>query len=793
MEKQNQQHVKLHIKGIVQGVGFRPFLHRLASRYSLHGWIQNTLQGVEGELEGSAEDINCFLTELQTSPPPLSRLEEIDVTQEGLFVGYPDFSIRESRIDGGFTLLSPDICTCPECEKELYTPSDRRYRYPFINCTNCGPRYTIIDDIPYDRIRTSMQTFSMCADCENEYTTIQNRRYHAQPDCCPACGPHVFYMDSTYRRLSSDPFQAAQEALREGKILAVKGLGGFHLACDARNEDAVQCLRQRKHRASKPLALMCRSVETAREFCILNTAEEKLLTDIQRPILLLRKKQPALMEKISSTSRLGIMLPYTPLHILLLDGMYGGPDSLVMTSANLPGCPVMLDNEEALCGLSGIADGYLLHNRPIRNRCDDSLIIEWKGNPYFFRRSRGFTPQPVLFDTARSFSHSENMPAADLSLPDADGIFALGAEQKASFALGKEKYVFCSPHIGDLKNAETLSHYRETFHTFRRLFRLKPALLVCDLHPDYLSTQEAFRLSAEEQLPLLQVQHHWAHMASCMADNHLHAPCFGIIWDGMGLGDDESIWGAEFLEGDFTAFQRTGTIRPVPLPGGDRATQEIARIALGLLLDAGIQDTSYVPLPLAKITALSRLIESGLCQRATSMGRLFDGIGSLLLQKDQADYEGEAAVLTEALSPYESPAAYLASKHMHTTLLSDLCYPLEFYNKNGLRIFDTRPLIRALYKDLEEKTDKGLIAFRFMYTLCQMALEQCCVLNPKKLPVVLSGGVFQNHFLLCTVTELLEQNGFTVYTHRHVSPNDEGICLGQLAIAAGKKEEILCV
>lgn len=799
--------VHIYIEGIVQGVGFRPFLHRLAEQHHILGWVRNTSSGLEGCLEGTPASLDRFARELQTSPPPMAMIEDVEMIPEPCPDGkleedpdrhpegasnsqfkvdpnehsgrFSEFTIRESQIDPGSTLISPDIAICPECARELASPSDRRYRYPFINCTNCGPRYTIIESLPYDRDRTVMSEFEMCSDCRKEYHDIRDRRYHAQPDCCPVCGPQVFFVPDpaaeNHRGTAHDhndlcgenAFRLSQELLKNGGILAVKGIGGIHLACNAEDPAAVKRLRERKHRAEKPLAVMCRSLETVRRICRLSASEEALLTSPAHPIVLLSKKERKSFPELSFSARLGIMLPYTPLHMLLLDGTYGGPDAVVMTSGNIPGCPVITENEEALRALAPTADGFLLHDRRIRNRCDDSLVAEWKGHAYFYRRSRGYVPRPVTLKGERS--------------RDTDGIFAFGAEQKASFALGKGSRVFLSPYIGDLKNAETLAHYRGALETYRRLFRLKPSLYVCDLHPDYLSSLEASDASRKDALPLLKVQHHWAHMASCMADNRLDCPCFGIVWDGTGLGTDGTIWGGEFLEGNLNGFSRKGSIRPVLLPGGDKAVREIGRIALSLVLDAaGSTRTARVPLSEEKCRSLEILLSAGTAPSASSIGRLFDGVCALILGRAEADHEGEGASLVEALSPEETSDTLTVSPE-------ELSYPVRFYIRDGLRIFDTRPVVTGILDDLEQGTDAGQIALRFMSTLCCMALDQCLALNPERKPVVLSGGVFQNRFLLSGITGLLEKNGFDVYTHRQVSTNDEGISLGQLAIAQKRR------
>lgn len=796
--------LRIEIEGIVQGVGFRPFLHRLAEKHLITGWARNTSSGLEGILQGRETDLKNFLKDLQNSPPPMARLDAVRTyCSADRDVYFDRFTIRDSHIHSGATLVSPDIAMCPECETELNSSADRRYRYPFINCTNCGPRYTIIESLPYDRERTVMNEFSMCPECSAEYLDIHNRRYHAQPDCCPACGPQVFYcktgcsLSDPALPAGEDAFLRAQELLADGGILTVKGIGGIHLACDALNPEAVKRLRDRKHRPEKPLALMCRSLEAVRRICRITPEEEKLLTGMERPIVLLEKKavseQPAhvqnrirqALDLLSFSQRLGVMLPYSPLHALLLDTVFGGPDILVMTSGNISGCPVLTENEEAVSALGNVADGFLLHNRRIANRCDDSLIMEWHGMPYFFRRSRGYVPSPL--ESALIGQH-------------ADGIFAMGAEQKSSFALGRGSHIFLSPYIGDMKNAETFTHYTEALHTYKSLFRITPSLYVCDLHPDYLSTREALRRASEEDIPLLQVQHHWAHMASCMTDNELAGPCFGIIWDGTGLGTDGTIWGGEFLIGNSTDFRRVGSIRPISLPGGDRAVYEIGRTALALVHDAftlpeSPQKTAFdfqaapvleaVPLDPGKRSILLQLLAasqdpacpahtSSAVPCASSIGRLFDGACALIINRGTVSYDGEGAALLEALCPVEVSS-------------TDEGYETDFYEQDKLRIFDTRPMIRSLLKDIRNGITADITSLRFMNTLIHMAVEQCLSLNPDRLPVVLSGGVFQNRFLLHGITGELESLGYQVYTHHRVSTNDEGICLGQLAVACAKR------
>ena len=613
------QTIELKIKGIVQGVGFRPFMHRLVRKHSLKGTIRNTSSGVTAELEGGEEELRCFLEKLHLEAPPLAVIENIS-WREVEHRGFEDFTIIGSeRQAERNTLISPDIAICPDCLRELLDPSDRRYRYPFINCTNCGPRLTIIEDVPYDRAKTSMKHFPMCPDCSREYHDIENRRYHAQPDCCPVCGPKLKWLDAAGDPVPGDAVELAKQALKEGKIIAVKGLGGFHLACRA-DDPAIACeLRRRKQRDEKPFAVMCRNVDAVRRFCSVTDDEARILNGARKPIVLL-KKRPDMRSKLDHLSEngfLGVMLPYTPLHVLLFENSF---DMLVMTSANLSDTPIIKDNETAVGELYGIAEGFLMHDRVIQTRCDDSLCWVLNGKEYFARRSRGYVPQPV-------------------TIPPLPGqILACGAEQKASFCLGKGEHAFLSQHIGDLKNLETLEHYEKQIRYFERLFDVHPEVIACDLHPDYLSTAYASDRAERESIKLIQVQHHHAHMASCMADNGLEGPCIGLIWDGTGLGTDNNIWGAECLIGDYSCFSRFGSIRPIPLIGGDRAVKEPYRVAFSLLSESGC-DTSEI----SGADMLSKQKEAGLnCPLSSGMGRLFDGISAILGICKTCSYEGRS-------------------------------------------------------------------------------------------------------------------------------------------------------
>ena len=740
----------LKIRGIVQGVGFRPFVHKLVRRCGLSGYIKNTSSGVALELEGERPALERFVALLPEQAPVLAVIESMEASYSPELRGYEGFEIRQSqREEFRNTLISPDIGICEDCLRELRDPRDRRYRYPFINCTNCGPRFTIIKDIPYDRAKTSMAGFPMCPDCDREYHDIDNRRYHAQPDCCASCGPRAFYLDEAGNELPGDGIELAREALKAGKIIAIKGLGGMHLACRCDDEALVRELRRRKQRDEKPFALMCRDVDCVRRVCRLSEAEEKVLTSFRRPIVLLEKRQPGL-DYLSENGDLGVMLPYTPLHHLLFGDDL---DMLVMTSANLSDTPILFKNAEALDKLRGIADGFLLHDREIQTRCDDSLCWVLEGKEYPARRSRGYVPFPLRMEgTLQS-------------------VLACGAEQKASFCLSKGSYVFPSQHIGDLKNMETLENYTQQIAHFKHLFDIEPTLVTCDLHPDYMSTEYAQSLG----LPLVQVQHHHAHLAACMADNGLEGEVIGLVWDGIGYGTDGTAWGGECLTGGYEAFQRFGHILPMALPGGDRATKEIDRLAFSLLYAAGC-DTSFIP---AAETYRAMLAAGLNCPLSSGMGRLFDGVAAILGIRTRCSYEGQGAILLEAAAKEKEEGVYPVS-------LSGR--PL---------VFDWREMVHAIVQDRQRGTETGVIAARFMNTLVEMAVKMAVAAREETglNRVCLSGGSFQNMYIMHRLPDRLRAIGFKVYHHSRVSTNDEGIALGQLMIANAKwkgKENVSC-
>lgn len=737
------ERVLIHIHGIVQGVGFRPFIHKQVRAYRLAGTIKNTSSGVELELEGERAELERFIADLPRKAPKLAVIERVETEFSAELKHFTDFEILQSKTEAQRnTLISPDIGICDDCLRELRDPADRRYRYPFINCTNCGPRFTIIKDVPYDRAKTSMSAFPMCPDCDREYHDIENRRYHAQPDCCPDCGPHVFYLDAEGNPVPGDAIELARAALKAGKIVAIKGLGGIHLACRCDEPGIAQTLRRRKQRDEKPFAVMCRDVDCVRKICAVSAEEEALLTSFRRPIVLLQKRGRGALEHLSENNYVGVMLPYTPLHVLLFGDDI---DMLVMTSANLSDTPIVYRNDEAAERLRGIADGFLLHDREIQTRCDDSLCYCLDGEAYFARRSRGYVPFPVSVHE------------------DAGMCLACGAEQKASFCLSKGSYVFPSQHIGDLKNIETLENYERQIRHFEKLFDIRPTAIACDLHPDYLSTAYAAERSGEEGIPLVRVQHHHAHMAACMADNALSGEVIGLVWDGTGYGTDGTTWGGECLVGGYDGFSRVGSIRPIPLVGGDLVTKEPLRVAWALRRDAGL------PTEEENGALYETMLQSGLnCPLSSGMGRLFDGVSAMIGVKTRCSYEGQGAILLEAAATDD-----------------DGLYPIAWEEENGLLRFDWRESIRAVRSDLDRGTDRGVIAARFMNALVDMGVRQCIRAREQSglERVVLSGGSFQNMYMMHRLPEALRRAGFTVYHHRRVSTNDEGISLGQLLVA----------
>jgi hydrogenase maturation protein HypF len=784
MSKVTRQSIKsasISVRGVVQGVGFRPFVYGLAVKHNLKGWVYNTSEDVRIEVEGEAEDVGQFERELETKAPPLAHIEAITIKHHPPR-GHKNFEIRHSQAqEGKYQLISPDVATCQACLGELLNPEDRRYGYPFTNCTNCGPRFTIIEDMPYDRPQTTMRYFQMCPQCQAEYDNPLDRRFHAQPNACPKCGPQVELVDNkgnlvTPIESGSNPIAAASQLLKEGKIVAIKGLGGFLLACDATNNIAVKTLRQRKKRSSKPFAVMVTTVDEAKRHCYVSSEEENLLTSPQSPIVLLMWKEgSSVSREVAPNLRfLGIMLPYTPLHHILLRDI-GRP--LVMTSGNLSEEPIARDNDEALRRLSGIADYFLIHNRDIYSRYDDSVAIVERGTSQLIRRARSYAPYPIRL----SF--------------EAKQVLGCGAEEKNTFCLTKDNYAFLSQHIGDMENMETLEHFNSTISVYKRLFHIEPEIIAHDLHPDYLATKYAQELG-ESGMKLIPVQHHHAHIASCMADNGLESPVIGVAFDGTGMGADGNIWGGEFLVADYRNFRRVGHLEYMPLPGGAAAIKRPYRTAIGYILTLLGENALNHDLPVMKeaddieIEIIKRQIERKINLPLTSsIGRLFDAISALLGIRGEIDYEGQAAVELEmaALASYGKEPSSVIARSVSDEAISanNESYPFHIIEDAEIRIVHLKDLLSAVIEDLHQGIPKGRISVKFHNTVARMINEMCHLIADETgiTQVALSGGVFQNRLLLMKAVTLLESSGFQVFTHRQVPCNDGGISLGQVVIA----------
>jgi len=754
------------VSGIVQGVGFRPFIYDLATRLGLRGFVKNQSGGVVIEVEGEADCLDRFVAELVSRPPPLARLDEVRWSPRDRR-GEVQFRIEPSDDDSCSPIfISADVATCDDCLRELFDPGDRRYRYPFLNCTNCGPRLTIVREAPYDRERTTMAQFAMCPACRAEYENPRDRRFHAQPTACPSCGPRLRALGVLDQLLEADAaLKMGIASLEDGKIVALKGLGGYHLACLARDHRAVAELRRRKHRDEKPLAIMVRDLAEARAVCAVDPAEEELLVSPRRPIVLLRRLPRAEVAELVAPGNpsLGVMLPYTPLHHLLLQGLDGAP--LVMTSGNSSDEPIAYDDADARNRLAGIADLFLTHDRPIHLRCDDSVTRVVAGEELPLRRSRGYAPAPL------------RLPVHCL-VPT----LALGGQLKVTFALGRDRHAFLSHHLGDLDYYEAYRAYVEAIAHYERLFGFLPELIVHDLHPDYASTRYARERTGSA--PLLAVQHHHAHVASCMADNGLNEPVIGVAFDGTGFGTDGAIWGGEFLTGDYRGFRRAAHIRYVPMPGGEQAIREPWRMAAAYVADLGQGDAVLeTRVPRSALAAVRQLIDRRANAPFTSsVGRLFDGVAALTGIRDRVSYEGQAAMELEWLAiPVAPDGAY--SFDIQETGDGEL--------GDSALVVDTRPLFREVVADLSRGHEAAKIARRFHSTLVELVAQVCRRLRQTSGldVVVLSGGVFQNALLTTEVNARLVCDGFRVCRHRRVPPGDGGLSCGQLAIAAAAGKE----
>ncbi len=772
--------LRVHITGIVQGVGFRPFVYNLATRLDLNGWVRNTSAGVDIEVDGDKDSLDSFIKSLQDDAPPLSRIDEFSASFRPPS-GFHSFDIVHSEsVEGAFQPISPDVAICDDCLHELFDPNDRRYRYPFINCTNCGPRFTIIKDIPYDRPKTTMAPFAMCPDCEREYTDPTNRRFHAQPVACPVCGPSVWLETVGETRelplREDDAILETRRLLAEGKIVAIKGLGGFHLACDATNAKSVTELRDRKLRVDKPFALMMPDMETIEKHCFVSKAERELLTSPARPIVLLKRRPESNIarEVAPAQDGLGVMLPYTPLHYLLLADDerrlttdHEPASVLVMTSGNISEEPIATDNEEARQRLSVLADAFLFHDREIHIRCDDSVVRAFDDMPqttihnsssvYPIRRSRGYSPFPV-------------------KLPfEVPQILATGPELKNTFCITNKNYAFLSHHIGDMENYETLKSFEQGIEHFERLFRVTPVGIACDLHPNYLARRYVLERAERENLPTLNVQHHHAHVAACMAEQGLDGsrPVIGLSFDGTGYGEDGAIWGGEVLIADYRSYQRRFHLEYFPLPGGDAAVKKPARTALALLWSLGLdweeRLESVKEFCAEDLVTLRVQLEKKINTPMTSsMGRLFDAAAALAGVRQKVNYEAQAAIEFEALADESELESYSFG-----------------LNQDKVHVGSA---VEALLKDVMMGVHISKISARFHNGLAQMAREVCLKIKSETgiKEVALSGGVWQNMLLLRRTLALLEKSGFVVYIHHEVPANDGGLSLGQAVVAASR-------
>jgi hydrogenase maturation protein HypF len=758
--------VEVRVQGVVQGVGFRPFVYRLAQEESLAGFIGNDTDGVIIEVEGEPDRIGSLLRRLRDEAPALARIDsvtsrDIPTKQE------KEFQIVASEVLGQVaTGIPADAATCADCMRELLDPNDRRYRYPFLNCTNCGPRFTITRRIPYDRPQTSMAKFKMCAACQAEYDDPANRRFHAQPNACWNCGPRLWLVDAAGAPVEvPDAVDETIRRLLAGEILAIKGIGGFHLACDATNEAAVMRLRERKHRYGKPLAIMARDLEAARAFASLMPEEEALLTTFARPIVLVRGRVGSAMGSsvAPGVPWLGIFLPYAPLqHLLFADIRVR---ALVMTSANLSEEPIAIDNDEALARLANIADAFLMHDREILQRCDDSVMAVVDSVPQLIRRARGFVPLSV-----------------PLSI-EAPPLLAVGGHLKNAFALARCRFVYQSQHLGDLENLTGLDFFRESLDHLRRTFEIEPTAVVHDMHPGYLSTTLAREWAAERKLPLIAVQHHHAHIAGCMAEHSLDGPAIGLSLDGTGYGTDGKIWGGEVLIARLDTFERFAHLEYVPMPGGEKAIREPWRMALGALHGAGFdieseEIRSLVGAEPQDARVVKQMIERGINTPLTSsLGRLFDAVAAVVLGRGVVDYEAQAAIELEGIAvdePDEIDHSYL------------VVFSAGDSSTRRPAIISTAPLWSELLADLRKGASKARISARFHAAVASgfiqaaLAARSATGINQ----VALSGGCMHNRRLARLLREGLEEEDFEVFEHRQVSPGDGGLSYGQAAVAA---------
>ena len=749
------KNIRIQVRGLVQGVGFRPFVYRSARKHFISGWVRNSQEGVLIEATGTSENLELFTSDLKNNYPPVARILDLQITDSGVSYDNGFEIILSETTESGceITQIGPDIAVCPDCLEDMKVQK-HRIEYPFINCTNCGPRFSIIRDLPYDRQKTTMDAFKMCPVCKAEYDDPSDRRFHAQPVACLSCGPHYrFVSKKRNSEIPSEVLTLTAEFINMGKSVAIKGIGGFFIACDAGNERSVRKLRERKRREGKPFAVMFRDLEAIRQFCFLSTDEKEILDSWHRPIVILNSRK-LLPESVSNgLSTIGALLPYMPFHYLLFDKLQ--TSAIIFTSGNLSDEPILISDEEAIDKLSVLSDAIVTYNREIYNRTDDSVVRVIAQTPRLFRRSRGFAPNPVLMTS------------------DVDGILAVGPELKNTFCLGKGKQAILSQHIGDLKDYETYTFFERNIAQLQKMFRVSPELVACDLHPEYLSSKYA----ADSGLPVEQVQHHHAHIASAMAENKLDEKVIGISWDGTGLGDDGNIWGSEFLTCDLTGYERHLHFDYVALPGGDLAIQEPWRIAVSYLYKFFERDFLDYGLPFLKninpdqTENLFKAIDNHInCPLSCGAGRLFDAVSVLTGLCVRPSFEAEAPMRLEDA----------ASDHITAS------YPYIMSE-----VIDFSEMFHNIIQDLAQKTDPGVISARFHNTLTEIIVSGAERISRSTgiRKVVLSGGTFQNRYLLTRTENLLVSRGLEVFCNCSVPCNDGGISLGQLAVAAKRRNQ----
>jgi len=737
----------INISGIVQGVGFRPNVYKEAINYNIFGWVKNSGASVEIDCTGRREDLKKFILSIIKSSPPLSKIETVRIKKLD-YIYYKYFKIKESIYSSGnLKLISPDIATCPKCLTEIMDKNSKRYRYPFTNCTECGPRYSIINRLPYDRNRTSMKEFIMCVKCNEEYNNPLSRRFHTEPNCCMECGPSMYLIDRQGNKISTvDPIKETVKLLREGYIVAIKGLGGFHLACDAKNEETVSKLRNKKNRPHKPLAVMAKDISYVKKICRVNNKEEEILTGNKRPIVLLNKIEKGLLSKNISPNnkKMGVMLPYTPLHYLMFDEDI---EALVMTSGNISGNPIQYVNDEAFKSLNKIADYFLMHNREIIVPMDDSVVKVINEEECVIRRARGYIPYA-------------------LKIGSLEKILSLGGEEKNTICISGGGYCYLSQYIGDLDNLESYNNFKRAINHNKQILEIEPDIIVIDMHPQYKSVKYA----EESELKKTKVQHHHSHMASCIGENSINEECLGVIFDGTGFGTDDAIWGSEFLVGNISEVKRAAHLKYVTIQGGDKSIKEPWRTAASFIYSLGLDPNKYLSnIEKEKIDTVRKLLNSEYnTYVSSSLGRFFDCISALLGICYEISYDGQAAIELENIINKKTEEYYF----------------YEIIKQNGIYQIDYKHIIEGVIEDIKIKKEVSEISAKFHNTIINFTIQMLCILRIKYNinNVVLSGGVFENNYLLTNLNEKLQKLWFKVYFNKQIPINDSGISYGQLLI-----------